>query len=513
MENQESYNAYKSLKNSLSKLSIDDSIYVIHNYHLLISHFKDEMPSNIIVPVGFYELDDIGKAVFNWELEIFFREILVNAKNLIYSEYYNRSETLKKWNKFSNYLNKLKKYGDDASSIFINDNNSRLSINRIPHQQFKWQKGPYNKMYSFRYYKIFSHLPINNLIYNLFNLSLKEIYYIGFCTIGLCLNDYKIKLDDIYKILDKNKIDTFLKYFSLDINTLIKYSKNRKLDDSFEYDFFILDYFPIINFDEKTFFCPFLLLLFWSFTSGIYFKIRKESNDVDKIIFDEGFGKSFELYIGDVLKVSNISKFTIFPESTYSKPKKLTPDWIVYDNLDSAMFIECKTKRMRHEAKTNLNEALIRQELNEIIKASIQLYKRIKDYENNQFSSFKYIKNINIFPIIVTLENWYMSFYLDILREMLTIACKNENIDDKYLKNMPIAIFSCDEFEEIIQIINQVGIKKFMSQVHKRVFSVSNSIAVEPFVNQDFKSELKNVKFLFETEHNILMDDFKNKNI
>ena len=41
MENQEAYNAYKTLKNCLNKLSIDDSIYIIYNYHLYISNFKE----------------------------------------------------------------------------------------------------------------------------------------------------------------------------------------------------------------------------------------------------------------------------------------------------------------------------------------------------------------------------------------------------------------------------------------------------------------------------------------
>ncbi|MBP8688785.1 hypothetical protein KBH77_00325 [Patescibacteria group bacterium] len=515
MENQEAYNAYKTLKNCLNKLSIDDSIYIIYNYHLYISNFKDKLPDDISVSEGFYDFDEIHRAIFNWELEIFLREILINSKNINYSEYYNGKETLKKWNKFSNYLNKLKDYENDVARIFINDKNARLSLNRIPHQQFKWQKNPYNPSYLFRYYKIFGESEINKLINKLFNLSVIEIYYIGFYLIGYFINNFELKKEDLYSILDKTKIDSFLELFSINIEKLKEEAKKRKLDHKFEYEFFVLEFFPIIKYQNNIFLCPLVLLIFWAFTSGIYFKIRYNisNSKEEQKIFDQAFGKSFELYIGEVMKRANKKKFLLLPEEFYSKPKKQTPDWIVYDNIDSAMFIECKTKRIQYDAKIEMDEELIKNELNQIVKASIQLYERIDDYRNNKFNTFKFNKKINIFPVILTLENWYMSFYLDLIRDMTIEACKNRGIDSSYLKTMPIAIFSCEEFEEIIQIINQVGIKKFMTQIHKRVFSVSNNIAVEPFIEDNFDKEKMNTIFLFQSELDKLLDDFKNKNI
>jgi NAD(P)H-flavin reductase len=65
---------------------------------------------------------------------------------------------------------------------------------------------------------------------------------------------------------------------------------------------------------------------------------------------------------------------------------------------------------------------------------------------------------------------------------------------------MPYSISSAQEFEELVQIIKEVGIKTFMERKlrdkEKREWSFG------PFIRNEFSDESKRIQFLFPDEYN-----------
>ena len=151
--------------------------------------------------------------------------------------------------------------------------------------------------------------------------------------------------------------------------------------------------------------CPLPTLLFWRLTSGLYYEICRESG------FSEAFGKSFQEYIGDVIKKSTNNKnISVYPEMEYGPKnnRKASIDWIVDDN-EAIIFIECKTKRMTLKSKIELvTTEELDNELSKMADFIIQVYKTINDYINNKYPHYKYQKNKKLYPLIVTLEDWFL---------------------------------------------------------------------------------------------------------
>ncbi len=91
-------------------------------------------------------------------------------------------------------------------------------------------------------------------------------------------------------------------------------------------------------------------------------------------------------------------KISFLPENHYyvGKDRKDTTDWVVYDN-DSALFIECKTKRLKLPAKLELDDnSYVNEELGKMAEFVLQVYKSIEDYKKNSYPSFKFDKERRI---------------------------------------------------------------------------------------------------------------------
>ena len=100
-------------------------------------------------------------------------------------------------------------------------------------------------------------------------------------------------------------------------------------------------------------------------------------------------------------------KGKIYQESKYGKNNRTT-DWIMEDNT-AILFIECKTKRLTIGAKTELlNLDELESELDKIADAIVQTYKSIENYKNRLYPQIKFDPAKHLYPIIVTLEDWFL---------------------------------------------------------------------------------------------------------
>ncbi|MFA6255093.1 MAG: hypothetical protein WC675_03620 [Patescibacteria group bacterium] len=496
MQNQDVFELYKPLRNHLRQIDLYGSFYTIWNYsqHLLSNK---KFPNDVLVAPEFLSLDQIGKMrmVSLWELETLCKEIIINSQEV------EGKKTLKNWEYFANAINKLKKLENDISGKFVDKNNILLEMHRIAHRQFPWQAEKPAAISMTRYYKIFNYEPISEIIKKVTNLSTQELYIIATALFGLYENKftlfYPTKIE-IKGISIKN-FDYFLNHFCCDIKTLKeKLLKEQEINEKFAYAFGSLRAYPIIKMaipsGKDGLVCPLPTLLFWRLTNGIYYEIFRQKD------FDNYFGFSFQTYVGEVIKKATYNKkIKYYAEEQYRIGKELkdTIDWIVADE-EGTLFIECKTKRMTFGAKTEINSMdELEKELDKAAEFILQVYKAIKDCLDNKYPSYKHRSNKNIFPLIVTLEDWYLfgDLTLEKLNEKIKIMLSNHKIPTSWLDDYPYSICSVSEFEKITQVIQLIDIKEFMS---KKVFDQDcKKWNFSPFIGSKFSEINNKIKFLF----------------
>jgi hypothetical protein len=196
-----------------------------------------------------------------------------------------------------------------------------------------------------------------------------------------------------------------------------------------------------------------------------------------------------------IQKVNSNNKLIAHPEKIYGNPEKRTADIIMEDD-DSLLFIECKTKRMVWRAKELLTDTLDLEIDIEIISDAIyQLYKTVQDFQNNLYPHINYNPEKKIFVMVVTLEDWYIGYnnlLYGKLLENIVSSFISDNRRSTPILNIPYFLFSSDEFERTIQVIETIGIKNFCdSFLNKSGFDAFKSFEYKSL----FEDEVKNLFF------------------
>lgn len=451
------FDYYKPLKNHLRQVELVESLSVIRAYAQYLQ-FNEQIPKDI--EVASYVLtakDWIKKTFYPWELETLAREIIINSQepnSMLFTK------TLRKWSYFSSAVNKLKELENNMAQFYSSES-VLLELYRIAHRQFPWQSLSYATQLT-RYFKIFSHKELDKIIQRVIGINLKELYTLGLAIIGAYLKHFILFYPPNIQIgsIDRGKLDSFLNYFSGSLGSLRKdLIKNQEFNENYVYTFNPLRSRPLIRIrigNKDALICPMLTLLLRRFTEGIYYEICNQED------FSGPFGESFQNYVGEVI-AKTVSKvgFIIYPEKEYyvGKERKDTIDWIV-DSRDAALFIETKTKKLRLKAKVEITtpKTLI-EELDKMAEFVTQAYKTIRDYRNNHYPDYKFDPKKEIYPIILTLENWYIfgDQLEDALNDKIREKFTKENLDHSWLEKMPYSTCSVEEFEVMIQIIASKG--------------------------------------------------------
>lgn len=496
---------YKPLRNHLYKIKVDDGLFVVWAFvqHL---QFDQGFPTEVEVIQEFKDADYIQKIRWSspWELETLAKEVILNSHESV------AEKSLTKWNYLSGALNKLKALENEIGGQYTNQDNILVEMFRIAHRQFPWQMNP-NGNFIIRHHKIFGTTDMSTIIEETTGLNTKDLYTIGMVFIGAYLNRLAIRqpINVEVRNITTEKIDKFLKIFSISLADLKKYLKSEhQLNSKYGYAYSTLRARPIIDMNyrgEQCFVCPLPTLLFWQITNGIYYSIYKHKQ------FDKSFGASFQGYVGDVVyKALGDGKIQVLPERQYKigKDSKDSIDWIVSDG-DAALFIECKTKRLIFTAKSELeDQQAIQSELNKMSDFIVQCYKTISDYQAGHYPHLAHDASLKIYPLIVTLEHWYVfgSKFLTSLDQLVTQKMSDLNLDLQLLKNAPFAICSVEDFEVVAQLVGVVGIRNFMeakvSDPEKREWEFG------PYINTEFKDQTKHIKSLFNDEYDELFAEF-----
>lgn len=467
IQNNQIFFAYKPFRNQLRKYNLIDSIYVIWAFSRNLT-FDLPIPNDIEVTREF-RFSSIEERRFNglpeFELEYLLREIIINCSDIQKKDSLKQRKTLAKT---VNYLRKT--FSEEVSKhSFLKigkEEDAFLELNRMAHRQFLWQLG-YNQNIIFRNFKIYSNKAIEELVMKKLGLTTLEIFILGFCFFKVTADVFSLKLpykSNVAAISDE-KIALFLSHFCIRLDKVKEELKDaQEMNENIFYSYNPLRSKPILIYENRII-CPIQLMLFWQITNVLYYSIVNEPG------FENGFGNSFQNYVGEVLnKCCTNSLLNIVPEEKYGKEEKRTTDWILFDDK-AILFIECKTKRMTVISKGELDitKGLV-SDIKKMAKFIIQLYKTYLDYQQNKYPTIKFDKEKKFVPLVLTLENWFINLnptIIKILNEYVIEEFDKNNLDKSLLAEFPYHIRSSDDFEKDIQIINEIGIFEYFEKITK----------------------------------------------
>lgn len=183
--------------------------------------------------------------------------------------------------------------------------------------------------------------------------------------------------------------------------------------------------------------------------------------------FANAFGSSFQDYVGEVLATRiTVATMRNLPEQEYRRgnARKASVDWIVAGD-DAALFLECKTKRLTWNSKSDLDDlAFLDRDIGKLAEAVAQVYRTIIDYRDGLYPHLAFQEARKVFPIVVTLEDWF--FFGEELPNRLDAEVRRlmgqANVPLEWLDTMPYSVMSLHEVEVASGVINEVGIAPFM---------------------------------------------------
>jgi hypothetical protein len=359
---------------------------------------------------------------------------------------------------------------------------------RIMHRQFLWQQH-INYTYTYRFYRIFKHPDLYDLIKKKTNLDLRDMYRTGLLLTGYFINNFNSSNQIKTSLIPQETFHSFLDFFSIDTADFIKKYKDKFIfDDAFLYRFNPLRSYPILIHKENLY-CPIPNYIIWKITNGIYYDIVNEKG------FDKAFGKSYEDYCGFVLKKIIAKKgIQIIPEISYGKPTKKSSDWILKEN-NTFLFIECKAKRLRLDSITQFNDNDdLRKDIDKMIGFIFQVYKSVNDAINRRIPNIIITDSSEIHLIILTLDDWHLDldpFLNNQIKGDLISKFKEAQIPINLIERYPYLVRSIGSFEGDCQLINKFGLHIFYQKlISNTLTDLSDNFTYEDLFTTEINTEL-----------------------
>lgn len=500
------FGSYKRLRNQLRKTQANDALRVIWAYALHLQ-FSTPMPQYI-------ETTDIfrtnkpwtEKSVFPWELEVLAREVMINSQ---YGSSASRvKKSLRQYNFFAQTVNALKQLENEIARVHGGPTTILTELHRLAHRQFPWQTPRFrNSIY--RYYAVFSERSLNAMVQEETGLDVQSLLMTGLALCGTYFGSPAINLPIRVDArgLTPEIVASFIKRFSCGFSDLRKlFVEEQQINEKFSYAYSSLRAFPLVRLQSEVreeLACPLPSLLISRITAGVYYEVCGRSE------FGKPFGDSFQSYVGRVAtKANSKSTFRILPEEDYAvgKDQKRTIDWIILQG-DAALFVECKTKRLKLPAKVELHdESVLNEELKVMADAIVQVYKSVSDYAAGHYPSLSFDPTRRIFPVVVTLEDWFLfGTKIELLDSLVRKELERLNLPGQSLDEMPYTVMAADDFEIAIQVVERAGIGSVMQG---KTSGEQRLWGVQPYLSNAFAQQCSEARFLFEAEYDDIFEGY-----
>lgn len=462
------YDLYKPLRNYMTQFPVMDSLEVMRAYfqHL---QFGQPMPRNIETGFEFQRGQNrIEKGIVEWELDILTKELILNGG--IVGRY-----SLREWSRLAKAVNMLRELENELHAEFreIMQPNILLEVYRISHRQFPWQKRPDGRVL-LRYFKIFGHTDFAAMLENTMQITASELYTLGLGLVGNYMTTFGFNSAGRIDIpnVRQSSWESFKENFASTLPQLKQeIASTQNVDQDYAYKVNPLRYKPLLRLEfngQQNLVAPIPTFLYQAITEGIYYKLINERD------FANTFGKAFARYVGEVLNTCNIRQnYTVLPEEEYyiGTQRHDTVDWIVSD-ASGHLFIECKAKKLRQESRVRIaSRESLEGDLDVMSDAVVQVYETMNDALNGAYPNWR-DQNLPIYPIIVTLEEWYLyGMYGDKLLPVVDRKARTKlaalNIDLGLIDRHPYLILSVSDLELAIQVIERRSINVIMNERYR----------------------------------------------
>jgi hypothetical protein len=493
---------YKKFRNRVAELGREDSLRVIWAFTQYLQVESFQIPADIEVDRRFYERDVERAWVNEWSLALLAKEVLLHSGAIA-----KHGLSLAKWNTLAGFLNQINKLEAEIYGAFGSPDNMLVELIRIAHRTFEWQGNGPNRNSIIRYHKIFDTPEISELCVQRYGLTVYEVMVCGTAMLGHYLGSHVLRLPLTSQIaeLPVKKFEAFLAFVADDISSIKpKLKREQQYNESFAYAYNSLRARPVIYMcsgQNDIAACPLPTLLFWRYTSGLYYDL------IVVPAFANLFGDSFQSYFGEVVRAAAPS-FNILEERKYSigGREKRTVDWIVSDDENSLLFVECKVKRIRVQAKQTLSDtAALEEDIGFLASAVVQTYKTIKDCLDGHYPHLKIEAGARIYPCIVTLEDWHMHgpVMYGLFRDLIRTKMDEAGLPENYTTKMPFSIWPIDHMETGLQVTDETSISTLMDG--KLLDTEMQDWEWGPYMSQKFKG---NRGVLFNDQYDKLFANF-----
>jgi hypothetical protein len=491
------YRKYRPFRNYVRGFELVPSLVDVWRYSLHLTEDKP-LPAGYAFGVEAPTAQSVKEIIYPWELDVLVREIVLNA-----SDHGQRS--LQEWNNLAVAVNHIRRLDELAFTLGSDPSaDVMLELHRVSHRQFPWQM---NKGIApiVRVLKIFGEAAVETIVMRELCMTMRQFVQLGFAITGNFQRNWGMSTIQDYTPLgiSREASQAVLSRITCSLEQLRAETINaQSYDRDWLYAWNPLEARPLISIDPAfpdRVVCPIPRFLFRRLSAGIFYDLVKSAG------FDNAFGRSFQAYVGDVIKATcPPSRFIVQAEEPYyvGTNKMHGVDWILSDSTGH-LFIESKTKRLTMNAKTLSDTVALQRDLLVMATAIVQHYRNIRDALNGKT---KWIPDgLPVYPLVLTLDDWFI--FSPRVDEMLNLHIRRllteAGIALEVLAEMPFTVASAHEFEITSQVIAQIGISPLMS---KKTVEEQRSWSLLPFVQTNFSNEMRHVnRRLFEEEWGHLM--------
>ncbi len=338
-----------------------------------------------------------------------------------------------------------------------------------------------------RYYKIFNDSNVDVFVVASTGLTTDQIFRIGAAVAGSYRKRPRMVQQEYGVIgVDVALSRKFFERMTINLADIKKQmAQKQAYDGRWIYTWNPLIATPLISIDPlhpERILCPIPSHIMRRITQGLYYDLYNRKG------FDNAFGASFELYIGELLRQVCRKPMTIIRPAPYdgSKGRKHGLDWVLTDGMTS-LAIECKTKRLTLDSKFGSDFDALDRDLDVMASALTQCYKNISDAHEGQ--SHWDPGATRVLPVVITLEDWF--FISPVTRERLANQLlpklKAAGVPPTVLDEMPFTVASASEFEVATQVFGKAGLTNVMNA---KTQEPQRGWALLPFLISEFNSEV-----------------------
>jgi hypothetical protein len=472
---------YKPLQDDAQKLALLPSLNQIW------LHFRwmpDSGVSKIYGPTGTAPIE-----VYAWEFNVLSREILLHAEA-------RGEDYLGSFQGFVRFVNHIRRINEGISSREIHSGTGALAaLHSHVHQQIRWQFTR-DEARLFRTYRIFTHPDLERIFIHATGVPIRALFLLGLAIRGALNHKMVFSSTQDFTAFDVSDDvrDAFFRLVSAEHEAVREQLRqSQKYDSRWAYTWNPLERTPLISVagaDRTMFWCPSPTMLFWRITEGLFYDIVRQPS------YSQPYGDAFQKYVGDVLQeIFKGEPFSIVAEEPYESAygNRHGADWIVSD-ASANIFIECKTKRLRHDAKLSGAGETLDSELDELAKAVAQLYRNIDDAVAGRSNWTP--NNLPVHPFVVTYEDWYLFTpqVLQSLNDRIKLQLEKKQLPATLLESMPYFVTSIAEFEVAAQGIAHVGIQLYCSNASTKP---NRNFRLSSFAQECFPTERVSYRRLF----------------